>query len=800
MKQRVFVAMFLTALVCAFVAHAADTAVNVWTPLGDGSYPPPRGSWPNITGPALCWIADRDFGLVAPITTETEGREGPGYRRISFDEPKWSFVPGKPPATPDMWDSPRGYTYLPGLKKVLFVKQEWWWSSRKQATAGWLMDPAPAEPGRTNVMWEPLVSPLSMSDRAADFNAATNAAGPGMETAQREGLRLPIWGAVCYDALNQEAVSFGGGGVWGRVGKEKEKVGPGSWIFDEAAKRVRRLTTDDGTTITEARKWYPGNCGTWLFSEAEKKWRPLEQPLGQQPCGRILPGMAYDADAKKIVLFGGDDLARCFDDTWIYDCTKRTWSRIETKVAPSARAAHAMVYVPDQKVILLAGGYGGGWRSLKDVWVFSTAKGEWTKLALELPALAGQASADFDPKRGLVIMAAYPSPRANNKIPVLTLKLDLAAAGKAEPVAANPKSVYHCKVSGGGKDGTDLPDEWLAGAAAPEDPAKTLAELKALPANVWKQLKPPKSVRERNWGWYPYDVRSHRAFAWGGGHCAYAGAEVSEFDVLGNRWRGMDDPTNYNPIWLHGMVAGPPGVSFGGWGLLPTHARKSYGVDPLSDSLINYVGDVYSLKHHRFVGNIGLCPGRYGVSSQVAFVTAPHGLYGYSSGLLAKADVKSGHWEELAKGGPRHNEDCFLVHDTKRDRLLDFAADGKATWSFDFASKTWTEEKPEGKVPPVVLGDGTYVPALDAVLLVFTEAKGAPEKLWFYKCAEKKWYTAPSEGDKFNGVHDNPRDWSPHWDPELGLVVRITPSGFAEWVNVHVLRLDPATLKLTPVE
>ena len=55
----------------------------------------------------------------------------------------------------------------------------------------------------------------------------------------------------------------------------------------------------------------------------------------------------------------------------------------------------------------------------------------------------------------------------------------------------------------------------------------------------------------------------------------------------------MADPTTYNPIWLHGMVGGPPGVCFGGWSLLPSHARKSYGVDPLSDTVVNFVGDVF---------------------------------------------------------------------------------------------------------------------------------------------------------------------------------------------------------------
>jgi hypothetical protein len=274
---------------------------------------------------------------------------------------------------------------------------------------------------------------------------------------------------------------------------------------------------------------------------------------------------------------------------------------------------------------------------------------------------------------------------------------------------------------------------------------------------------------------------------------------MSTYELLANRWDGMADPTDYNPIWLHGMVGGPPGVGFGGWSLLPSHARKSYGVDPLSDTVVNFVGDVFSIRHRMFVGNIGVCPGKYGFSSQVAFVTAPHGLYGYSPGLLVRADVKNGRWEEIAKGGPKHDEHAFLTHDSKRDRLLHFSPDAKVS-AFDFATKSWSEEPPAGKAPPALYGDATFVPELDAVLMVFAMAKEGPEQLWFYKCGEKKWYTAPSEGDKFAGVHAGHRDWSPHWDQTLGLVVRITPTGFAAWLNVHVMRLDPASLKLTPVE
>ncbi|MGQ9663524.1 MAG: hypothetical protein ACUVWX_14520, partial [Kiritimatiellia bacterium] len=344
------------------------------------------------------------------------------------------------------------------------------------------------------------------------------------------------------------------------------------------------------------------------------------------------------------------------------------------------------------------------------------------------------------------------------------------------------------------------PGEWLVGEGAPANPEKVRAEYAALAPNTWKRLDPPRKVRERNWGSYIYDVKTHRAFAWGGGHSAYPGAELSEFDVLTQRWREMEDPTNYNPVWLHGMVGGPPGVSFGGWALLPTHARKSYGVDPLSESVITYVGDVYSIPHHMFIGNIGICPGKYHVATQVAFVTTPHGLYGYSSGLLAKANWGGGCWNEVTRGGPPgHDEHSFLAYDGKRDRLIYFYTNA-TVWAFEFKSAEWKQEEPVGKRPPVAYGDATYVHPMDAILMVFAEKKDEPEKLYFYRCDERRWYWAPSEGDPFTGVHAGPRDWSPHYDPELSLVVRISPTGFADWLNVHVMRLDPSTLKLLPVE
>jgi Galactose oxidase, central domain len=776
----------LVVSVLGLSGHAGEIPVNKWTSVGSSKFAMPRdGNYPRLIGCKLVWDEKGEQAVILPTFARLEA----DYWSFSVKK-GWARQKGKPPAKllPNRRTDPQAYCYLPGLKKILFLKGKWYASKdRKTPVSSWLFDPSDGS-------WKNLPSVVRMSHKSIDYEPA----------ACRDGAATPRWGQLVYDPHNKEAVLFGGGCTWGRVDKVKSQVAPGDWIYDEAKKRCRRLTAEDKGKVISARRWFPAHCGTWTFSEAEKKWKPIDQPLNEQPSGRILPGMAYDSAEKKIVLFGGDDLARCFADTWVYDCKTRKWKQVVALVRPGPRAGHGMAYDPVQKAIILVGGYTGGWKALNDVWVFKAKESKWQRLGLDLPGKAFYASASYLPAKKAIAVGSYASGKGNRSLPVHLLKLNLASAPKAQAPEATVQSAYHCRNK---RRPTDLPGEWLKGKGAPEPKGSVLARIKAFPANTWKNMKPPKPAPERNWGSYIYDIRTHQGFAWGGGHSAYPGAEMSTYDLLSNRWDGMAQATNYNPIWLHGMVGGPPGLSFGGWSLLASHARKSYGVDPLSDSVVTFVGDVFSIKHRSFVKHIGRYPIRFGYSDQVAFCTTPHGLYGFSStphksgsGFICKANVKAGKWEIIDKSGPKGHRECdFLCYDSKRDRLLYFKRTGAVLWTFDFKSKKWAEEQPAGKKPPAVKGDATYIPEMDAVLTVFTTSKGGKESLYFYKCAEKKWYTAPSVGDPFRGGNGG-KDWSPIYDPELKIIVRITPTGFHQWLNVHVMRLEPKSLKLTPIE
>ncbi len=721
------------------------------------------------------WTPDLNAAVLWAGTKEKRGR----CRTFTATEGKWSILEASFPARQNFppLDFTMAAAYLPQTKKVLYVRANSL-SFAKQPATTWLMDPTRKE-------WTIQTDKLWMCDKSSDFNPSTFA----------RDWTVPFWGDLIYDASNKEAVAFGGAGTWGRVSKEKETVGPLDWMYDETMepKRVRRLTEKDGEVM--ARKWYPAHVGTWIFSEATGKWAATRQPLREQPPGRVNAQLAYDSDEKKIVLFGGDNRARTLGDTWIYDCATRTWKEVKPKGAPQPRAFHAMVYIPEQKVVLLAGGYKGGWKALKDVWVYSVPKNEWIKLNLDLPEASMYCTGYYDPSMNAPVVTG-PG--------MCALKLDLASAPKAAPDTFTPRSVWH-SVNGNWRG--KLPEEWLSGKLAPDPNEDGRNRLASLPANQWVNPNPPAAPIERNWGSYIYDVKTHRVFAWGGGHSTYPGSDISEYDVLSNRWRNQAEPTEYYPPFKHRMSVGMPGVSFFGYSVLPCHARKSYGVDPISHSVITWPGDVYSIDHHLVLSSIGPCPPRpwfYGYfrSIQPAYVTAPSGLYAYHKDrrpVLYRANVKMGKWDAIDRTGPKgRSEFAFLCADPKRNRLIYFPYENSKIWAFDLKTKKWAEEKVQGPTPARPMGDATYVPSMDAILLIFVAGKGQPEKLHFYKLAERRWYTAPSAG-KPSFTNTVGKDRSPHYDPELGVLVRIGGPRFGRPIAVNLMRLVPEELQLTPL-
>jgi hypothetical protein len=132
----------------------------------------------------------------------------------------------------------------------------------------------------------------------------------------------------------------------------------------------------------------------------------IQQNPSISPPGRILPGMAYDSEESKVVLFGGlgsTDL----NDTWEWNGSD--WTQLNPPDFPSARHGQAMV--PDaQGNVVLFGGYNFS-AVLSDTWIL--AKGPVVSL--------NPTSLTFGKQKVKTSSAAKPVELTNSGVNTLTI-------------------------------------------------------------------------------------------------------------------------------------------------------------------------------------------------------------------------------------------------------------------------------------------------------------------------------------------------------------------------------------------
>ncbi|MFQ5919928.1 MAG: kelch repeat-containing protein, partial [Thermoplasmata archaeon] len=134
-----------------------------------------------------------------------------------------------------------------------------------------------------------------------DFNANTwTDMNPGNRPSPRDGH------AMAYDIESDRVILFGG--------------------------RFLRL---------ENESIVPSRPETWAYDANANTWTNMSPVI--QPAAWYFPGMAYDAEADRIVLFGGcagDRFSTCAtvtrDETWVYDYNANTWTNMSPGTRPAA--------------------------------------------------------------------------------------------------------------------------------------------------------------------------------------------------------------------------------------------------------------------------------------------------------------------------------------------------------------------------------------------------------------------------------------------------------------------------------
>ena len=128
---------------------------------------------------------------------------------------------------------------------------------------------------------------------------------------------------------------------------------------------------------------------------------------GNRPSPRFGHRMVYDPVNERTLLFGGavyENRYTFFDDLWAYDYASDTWTEIDCGPGPSGRFNFMMVYVPEAHGLFLFGGYSANDR-VSDTWIYDIEWNVWTELdPPDSPSPRSDAAIVYDPENGVVIL------------------------------------------------------------------------------------------------------------------------------------------------------------------------------------------------------------------------------------------------------------------------------------------------------------------------------------------------------------------------------------------------------------
>ena len=126
----------------------------------------------------------------------------------------------------------------------------------------------------------------------------------------------------------------------------------------------------------------PNLNDTWEWDGASKTW--TEKFPAHSPSPRTAT-LAYDENAKQVVLFGGNTAGVAYGDTWTYNGLD--WVQHQPMTSPPTRTDNALAFDPKLKRVVMFGGLAGscegcGQPRLNDTWLWGGVS--WTQVQTPL--------------------------------------------------------------------------------------------------------------------------------------------------------------------------------------------------------------------------------------------------------------------------------------------------------------------------------------------------------------------------------------------------------------------------------
>lgn len=197
--------------------------------------------------------------------------------------------------------------------------------------------------------------------------------------------------AMAYDALADKVVLYGGCELTRNCNTQ-------TWVFDSTTSAWTNVTPLSSPAIywghsmgydPGARKvvLYGGvdsvgpNSQTWLYDSALNSWTNAMPPSAPKP--RYFSAMTYDPVSSSIMLFGGQDNTRAFNDTWTYSVSSNSWIQGGTTTVPSDRHGHSMTFDPKMNMVVLYGGCDAIAPTTcnSETWTYDSSERTWAPLS-----------------------------------------------------------------------------------------------------------------------------------------------------------------------------------------------------------------------------------------------------------------------------------------------------------------------------------------------------------------------------------------------------------------------------------
>ncbi len=224
--------------------------------------------------------------------------------------------------------------------------------------------------------------------------------------------------SIAYDPASRRLIMFGGNDGTTRLGD--------TWAYDLAANTWTELKPSGTLPLGRAGHvmvydpagrqliMFGGRStetellnDTWAYDPAGNSWAKLS-PSGNLPPARGQPAMVYDAAAHRLILFGGWNLDREFNDTWTFDPTDNTWKELSPSgTLPDPRYGPDLVYDSTGGRLIMFGGCPDGDGAYNDTWAYDAEANTWTKFRVAYgaaPPLRALQSTVFDPSGDRLIM------------------------------------------------------------------------------------------------------------------------------------------------------------------------------------------------------------------------------------------------------------------------------------------------------------------------------------------------------------------------------------------------------------